>query len=228
MDVPVWIPAAIVPSLGSIHDSDVSIMIKRMGTIEPLPFDQYEALTELLWQSFGDDPYLRYLLGQHDRTIRDLLALRLRVQAQTQQPILVLRNFQGQIQGAALYAEPKDEVSLSVFLRYMVQFLLQGRWRLVWRLSDSFRRIEAVRRQSPSHYYLTLLVVIPEAQGQGYGTQLIEAIHRLSEADGRSQGVWLETDVTDNLGWYERFGYQQLEGIPIADLQMIALFRPNP
>lgn len=198
-----------------------------MGTIEPLPFDQYEVLTELLWQSFGDDPYLRYLLGQRDHAIRELLALRLRVQAQTQQPILVLRDAHGQIQGAVLYTEPEDDVSLGVFLWYMTQFLCQGRWGLVWRLSDSFWRIEAVRRQSPNHYYLTLLVVAPTAQRQGYGTQLINAIHRLSDTDVRSQGVWLETDVTDNLGWYERLGYQQLELIPIAKLQMIAMFRPN-
>ncbi|MEM8640254.1 MAG: GNAT family N-acetyltransferase [Cyanobacteria bacterium P01_G01_bin.54] len=199
-----------------------------MTTIALLPYNQYEDLTELLWQSFGDDPYLRYLLGGRDRQIHQLLARRLRVQASTQQPILALRDEMSQIRGAALYAEPGDDVSLGVFAQNMLQLLGQGHWGLVWKITASFRCIEAVRRKSPPHYYLTLLVVDPAAQGQGYGSQLIAAIHRRSETDPRSQGVWLETDLTDNLGWYERFGYRQLEAIPVGPLQMMALFRANP
>ncbi|MBD9478497.1 GNAT family N-acetyltransferase [Pseudoxanthomonas sp. PXM02] len=57
------------------------------------------------------------------------------------------------------------------------------------------------------HYYLGVIGVDPALHGQGIGLRLISSFCALSEADGLSHGVYLETGEPSNVRFYERAGF---------------------
>jgi len=54
-------------------------------------------------------------------------------------------------------------------------------------------------------YYLWFAGVYPESQGTGIGSQLLKEV--LTNCDKKKRPVYLETSVSRNLPWYERFGF---------------------
>jgi ribosomal protein S18 acetylase RimI-like enzyme len=56
------------------------------------------------------------------------------------------------------------------------------------------------------HWYLSVLSVSPESQGQGHGSVLIRP--GLERADREGLGCWLETQRERNIPFYARFGFE--------------------
>lgn len=56
------------------------------------------------------------------------------------------------------------------------------------------------------HWHLGPIGVLPERQGQRIGTQLMERY--LDRVDTDGIGGYLETDKIENVGYYERFGFE--------------------
>lgn len=54
-------------------------------------------------------------------------------------------------------------------------------------------------------YYLWFIGVVPEQQGAGTGTALLNEIIRQSEYDNRI--ICLETSTLKNIPWYQKFGF---------------------
>jgi GNAT superfamily N-acetyltransferase len=83
------------------------------------------------------------------------------------------------------------------------------------RAPAAFGRFAAMGRNaerafpSTPHWYLEVLGVRPEAQGQGLGTRLLEPV--LSRADRDGVSCYLETADPANVAFYERLGFR-LEG----------------
>ena len=73
-------------------------------------------------------------------------------------------------------------------------------------------------------WYLVVLSVRPEYQGQGLGTRLVEAVLERADRDGATSE--LETSDPANIGFYERFGFEVVEGgVPGAPV-LTAMRRP--
>lgn len=77
------------------------------------------------------------------------------------------------------------------------------------------------------HYYLGMIGVRPEAQGQGLGRLLLEAVQEMSAEDGESRGVVLTTETPLNLPFYEHFGYRVVGRSRADELDTWTLFRPD-
>ena len=60
-------------------------------------------------------------------------------------------------------------------------------------------------------WYLALLAVHPELQRQGIGGTLISPILELCDEQGID--VYLETQKQDNIAYYRRFGFSELEAL---------------
>jgi GNAT superfamily N-acetyltransferase len=56
------------------------------------------------------------------------------------------------------------------------------------------------------HWYLLLLGVVPEYQGQGIGSQMLKP--RLAFADSKGLPCYLETHLPRNLPFYEKHGFK--------------------
>lgn len=63
-------------------------------------------------------------------------------------------------------------------------------------------------RPAAAHYYLMLLGVVPELQGQGAGGRLLASL--LDKADQENVAIHLETAKPANVAFYERFGFSVL------------------
>ena len=75
------------------------------------------------------------------------------------------------------------------------------------------------------HWYLSVLAVDPEYQGNGYGSQLIRGM--LSRIDEERLPCYVETEGEKNVAMYEHFGFEVLEEFEIPDSKdkLVAMLR---
>lgn len=92
------------------------------------------------------------------------------------------------------------------------------------------RYVEVKHEYLPTvpHFYLDMLTVHPQSQGQGYGKALLNWLDITSQQHPTSMGIGLDTETSTNVALYEHCGYRvtattQLEGIPIW-----CMFREHP
>ncbi len=70
---------------------------------------------------------------------------------------------------------------------------------------DAFWRWVEDHQPGEPLYYLSHICVVPERQGEGLGTALME--EGLARADREGVITWLETSRADNARYYARFGF---------------------
>lgn len=93
-----------------------------------------------------------------------------------------------------------------------------------------FNAFERMHRQyvTAPHYYLSTIGVLPEAQGRGYGSQLIRSV--LRAADHARLPAYTETMTPTNVPIYEHYGFvvQEHYRVPETSLRIWSLYRPAP
>jgi GNAT superfamily N-acetyltransferase len=77
------------------------------------------------------------------------------------------------------------------------------------------------------HYYLGVIGVDPARHGQGIGMRLISSFCALSEADGLSHGVYLETGEPSNVRFYERAGFVEAGRGTMGSATLWCMYRPH-
>ncbi len=95
-------------------------------------------------------------------------------------------------------------------------------WAVLRRVLSSFGEVEKEQPEQP-HYYLEWIGVLPERQGQGLGTALVQTV--LRRADQQGAGCFLETENPRNLPLYERLGFQVANRRVILGVQTWFLVR---
>lgn len=107
----------------------------------------------------------------------------------------------GALVAAPPYAYPLPAPPIWARLRCLVG---QG-WRVARRWAVVFEALDALHPLEP-HWYLGTLGVDPRFQGRGVGTALLEGWTARADRDGIS--AYLETDLCENVGFYERAGFE--------------------
>jgi GNAT superfamily N-acetyltransferase len=74
------------------------------------------------------------------------------------------------------------------------------------------------------HWHLGPVGVDPSEQGQGIGKVMMESF--LGELDEAGMPAYLETDLLVNVGFYERFGFQVLQELPVLERPTWLMWRP--
>jgi GNAT superfamily N-acetyltransferase len=114
--------------------------------------------------------------------------------------------------GAAIWRRPGGYpepplVSLRMAPRYLLLFP-----REFLRASRAMTAIAKVHPKEP-HWYLMAVGVVPEAQGRGRGTALLEPV--LSRCDEDGVPAYLEASTSENARLYERLGFESREELEI-------------
>lgn len=81
--------------------------------------------------------------------------------------------------------------------------------RYAWRfplVTAGLARAEAMQPEGRDYFYLAVMGVEPEAQGQGHGSQLMA--HTIELSDEAGLPSYLETGKLENVRLYQRFGFQ--------------------
>jgi ribosomal protein S18 acetylase RimI-like enzyme len=100
----------------------------------------------------------------------------------------------------------------SGMLKLPLRFGIRG-FRILTAYDEVARRLHHDFAPMP-HYYLAVIGVEPERQGQGIGSRLMRPM--LDRADQARLHCWLDTHREENVRLYQRHGFEiaQLTGVP--------------
>ena len=85
------------------------------------------------------------------------------------------------------------------------------------RMQDGGGLVEQMNKFHPHepHWYLPLIGTDPTKQGRGYGSALLR--HALARCDRDGLPAYLESSNPDNIGYYQRFGFEVTGEIELPD-----------
>ena len=132
--------------------------------------------------------------------------------------------------GAAIWMPPGSPTFhlAGIFRTGMLARLLRFDWLRLARLARLGLSTERAHRavMPAPHWYLVLLGVDPRRQGQGLGGRLLQPV--LARADAGGLPCYLETEKPENVGFYQRFGFEvRLSGeLPDRGPRFWAMVRP--
>ncbi len=163
-------------------------------------------------EAFADDPFFSFL-SPSVRLRRRGLAIywRASVASLGERGLILGVRRDGRLVGVAAFVRP-DGYPLPA----MAQIRQAGAafWALVARpaaIVSGSKYLLAIDKAHPREplWYLEMLVVEPSAQRGGVGGALQDHVYRL--ADQEQVPSYLETQKAENLGYYRRFGYEQVQ-----------------
>jgi GNAT superfamily N-acetyltransferase len=121
----------------------------------------------------------------------------------------------GQRYGASIWSTPVDSAASARKSRDKRAFLLEHLGQRALANYDeivAFMSAQSDAHVDPSAWYLSIVGVLPEYQGQGIGVELIRPV--LEKTDALGVATWLETFTPRNMSFYRRLGYDVVETFP--------------
>lgn len=171
----------------------------------------YDRAAHLLGRAFLQDPLLRHFFHGSEQELVEFLTQLNQVFLKYSQPYNHLYTTEG-IKGIALWLPPgattTDEWRLFRLGFYKVFFKLS--WNRWWEFLTAFHTIETLHHQEAPepHWYLYLLGIAPEHQGQGVGRLLLQPV--LQQADRDRMPCYLYTTTEGGVRFYQRQGFEIL------------------
>jgi ribosomal protein S18 acetylase RimI-like enzyme len=83
---------------------------------------------------------------------------------------------------------------------------------------SQYDSITVKQRPREDHYYLTMIGVSYEKQGQGFGKQIIDQIHQIASDNLDVPIICLDTENFKNVSYYGRFGYRLTNQVEVSKL----------
>jgi ribosomal protein S18 acetylase RimI-like enzyme len=175
---------------------------------------------EVLGRAFHDDPANVHVIPS-EATRRQVLPRFMGVATQLGHQYGEVYTTAGTVDGAAVWLPPHDAWTgpLRMVGRWMLAAALFGEvgllaapirigltgMRRFLAISNLFEKLHQ-RDVPPQHWYLSVLGVEPERQGQGVGGSLIQPV--LKTADTEGLPCYLETTRDRNVPFYRRHGFE--------------------
>src|SRR5215471_15275531 len=182
-------------------------MVMQAHRVSPVTEEQVPAAGEALAAAFVDDPLCVYTQPDIDARLSQFSWFFARlVRHGVKHGAAYCHSSHGRPDGVAVWQPPQAEDPPLDLVELEQQF----GWEAYQRFS-AYRHFERVRSQcmvGRPHWYLSVLGVRPDSQGQGIGASLLAP--GLRNADQAGLPCFLETFVADNLVFYEHRGFDVL------------------
>jgi ribosomal protein S18 acetylase RimI-like enzyme len=194
--------------------------------IGPLADPERAAAARVIARAFLDNPLNLAVVSRGDARRRE------RCNAAGARLVLPVARRHGDVLGARLSddlcgvllaARPGGHPLPAPPLAERLRCLWAQGWRVAARWARVFEALEAVHPPEP-HWYLGTLGVVPERQGRGVGGALLDRWVERVESDGVP--LYLETDRSRNVSFYERRGFVVLHEIRVLDVPVWCMQRP--
>lgn len=109
--------------------------------------------------------------------------------------------------GAAIWALPGNwRTTPRQDLRIARSFAHPRHWRRGPTVGRGLLGLERIHPPQPPHFYLPTLGVVPELQGQGLGSRLLQPILEICDSDRIP--AYLESSKESNIAFYARHGFR--------------------
>jgi ribosomal protein S18 acetylase RimI-like enzyme len=181
--------------------------------IVKLKLSDFAIASEQLSVAFSHDPLITYFLPEEK-------AAKLASLKQWSQALLNYAQFYERIyttaespKGVAIWLPPEASQFNLLQLWQIVRsgFIILPfymRWDRIFGLISFFVTELQLHQTTASepHWYLAMLGVLPECQGQGIGGKLIQPV--LQEADQTKMPCYLETSTSAAVRFYQRYGFE--------------------
>lgn len=176
-----------------------------------------KAAAALIGRAYRDNPVSVALNGADARTrLRRAQRLHwLRLSGGATPPLAASED--GKLVGVYRFSPPGSaELSLVNRMKILAHVAMAGP-RVLMR---TVQLIESVQRHVPAEpvWFLGPVAVDPDAQGTGIGTQIVE--HFLSRVDENGGVAFLDTDKLENVGFYERFGFETVDRVEVIGVDL--------
>ncbi|MFL0711371.1 MAG: GNAT family N-acetyltransferase [Microcella pacifica] len=201
-------------------------------TIRPAAAHEHEPAARLLADAFAHDPLVRAATARASAPNAARAAI-FRTSLSTtldQGGTVLVAVDEGTLLGAAIILDPSRGRlrTLAGRVRAGGRFLrmlpLLGRRGLTL-LNDADR---ASRRHAPGdpHHVLTAVGVTAAARGRGIGRSLVEATVDRAREQGNSWGVRLETENSENVDHYRRWGFDLAASVAVRPVTVHVMVHP--
>jgi GNAT superfamily N-acetyltransferase len=177
----------------------------------PLAGSDFEAALGVAARAFQRDPCLVFSVPDEAERLR-LTTILFRPVMRAYLPHGGVFATQGAIEGVAVCLPPgevlTDEEQLAAGLGQAIEEWGEARFAGMGSLFGAFAEVRARLMPTP-HWYCLLLAVEPGRQRQGLGGAMLDHIKGRATAAGVP--FYLETDVPQNVSYYERHGFRVVE-----------------
>ena len=175
---------------------------------------KFRKISQVLYNSLVDDPFYRTLESSilHDKDDRHEAMLSYYdyslQEAQKYGELVIPR---GKMYGASVWTKPKDPVLTKQLFSekktFIKKYLGFGSLQLYQTIIDFMS--DKSRRLAPENsWYLSIVGVSPEFQGQGLGSTLIQPVLAITDPIGIP--TYLESYTLRNKSFYKRLGYHDV------------------
>ena len=171
---------------------------------------EHETAVQALVRAFWDDPLIEYVVPDERARAKGLPWFFGLATNYAHRYGGTLHTTAGGAQGAALWLPPGETITSPV--RMLRLGLYKAPFKLgfggLMRFMSVLNHMEHLHKRdiSPEHWYLMVLGVDPERQGQGVGGSLIAPI--MERADRDQLPCYLETMKERNVTFYQKHGFE--------------------
>jgi len=183
--------------------------VKTTAAISTLTPDQADLIGHIIGTSFADDPVNMWVFGGNDGL----------VPFYTREAWAYLRHgfchVNGTNSAGTLWLPPGKSKVLPLLkrlnlLRTITKYCGLGA------IKKGLAIETLMKTKTPEfpHYYLFAIGTLPETQGTGQGSALMN--HALAHIDAEGLPAYLENSKPENIAFYNRFGFEILEEIRVT------------
>jgi len=188
----------------------------------PLSPKEYALAGAVLGRAFQADPMWRATFSDPD-TRPELLAAMFTGLTKATDAARGLAEATHGIDAVALWLPPGKDIGIWAMVKSgfaLPRFVMSLPAPYRKRMMAVFRQLEERKKalMPDPHWYLSAIGVDPGRQGEGLGSTLVRSgIHR---ADADHTSIYLETQTEGNVGFYQYLGFEVLEQITAAGLDL--------
>ena len=180
--------------------------------MRPATLADADLIKSILLASFKNDPHLAWLLEQSKNKFKLDVLIDYVVHQTLRRGEIYLTDDNNAV---ALWDFERNEKMSSHYIRRNLAFLIQIGIRSVVRILKSEAHVHNNFRKYPRYCHLYMIGVLPEAQGKGLASALMNPmIQRMKE---KSIPLFLEMANPRNVGIYKKQGFKIFETLTVRD-----------
>ncbi len=172
--------------------------------IVSLKSDEYDEASELLSRAFVNTPFSAKIVGGNSEKHRKMIKMGMRSMIAKKPGEKFAAKDGEKIVGVMRMVKwPECQNSIPRGLEKVPMLLFAPK--VISRLIES-RKVWGMHDPKKPHWHVDPIGVLPKYQGNGIGSRLME--HYCKRVDSEGLPAYHETDQTQNVKFYEKFGYK--------------------